>query len=105
MRGFGLFKLKLSILLTEKKAHEVSNCYGKENVIHSLSKEGRVAMVDDAICLSRATLRNIRENLFWAFVSNALRLNFTKIYGYKNNKKIKNIKKHKGEKYDKILFF
>ncbi len=33
---------------------------------------GRLTAVPDAIALSKATMRNIRQNLFWAFVYNAL---------------------------------
>ena len=33
---------------------------------------GRLTVVSDAIALSKATMRNIRQNLFWAFVYNAL---------------------------------
>ncbi len=33
---------------------------------------GRLTAVPDAIALSRATMRNIRQNLFWAFIYNAL---------------------------------
>ena len=32
---------------------------------------GRLTAVSDAIALSKATMRNIRQNLFWAFVYNA----------------------------------
>ena len=32
---------------------------------------GRLTAVPDAIALSRATMRNIRQNLFWAFAYNA----------------------------------
>jgi P-type E1-E2 ATPase len=32
---------------------------------------GRLTAVSDAIALSRATMRNIRQNLFWAFAYNA----------------------------------
>ncbi len=32
---------------------------------------GRLTAIPDAIALSRATMRNIRQNLFWAFVYNA----------------------------------
>ena len=32
---------------------------------------GRLTAVPDAIALSRATMRNIRQNLFWAFIYNA----------------------------------
>jgi P-type E1-E2 ATPase len=31
---------------------------------------GRLTAVSDAIALSRATIRNIRQNLFWAFAYN-----------------------------------
>lgn len=33
---------------------------------------GRLTAVSDAIALSKATMRNIRQNLFWAFIYNAL---------------------------------
>ncbi len=33
---------------------------------------GRLTAVPDAIALSKATMRNIRQNLFWAFIYNAL---------------------------------
>jgi heavy metal translocating P-type ATPase len=33
---------------------------------------GRLTAVSDAIALSKATIRNIRQNLFWAFIYNAL---------------------------------
>lgn len=33
---------------------------------------GRLTAVSDAIGLSKATMRNIRQNLFWAFIYNAL---------------------------------
>ena len=52
---------------------------GKEQVIRRLQEHGTVAMVGDgisdvaaAVRLSRATLRNIHENLFWAFAYNIL---------------------------------
>ncbi|PZR00219.1 MAG: heavy metal translocating P-type ATPase [Cereibacter sphaeroides] len=32
---------------------------------------GRLTVVSDAIALSKATMRNIRQNLFWAFIYNA----------------------------------
>jgi len=32
---------------------------------------GRLTAVPDVIALSKATLRNIRQNLFWTFVCNA----------------------------------
>ena len=32
---------------------------------------GRLTAVSDAIALSKATMRNIRQNLFWAFAYNA----------------------------------
>ena len=97
--------------------------------------KSRLADVPAAIRLSRATLRNIHENLFWAFfynvigiplaagvwypifglklnpmfgaaamslssfcvVSNALRLNFFKMYSTKRDKKIKQKNKNKKE--------
>ena len=139
---------------------------GKESVIRSLKKKGKVAMVGDgindapaltradmgaadvvlmksrltdvaaAIRLSRATLRNIHENLFWAFiynvigiplaagvwypifgwllnpmfgaaamslssfcvVSNALRLNWFKMYDTSKDRKIKTKKNNKEDK-------
>ncbi|NEX48583.1 heavy metal translocating P-type ATPase [Pseudotabrizicola algicola] len=33
---------------------------------------GRLTAVSDAIALSKATMRNIRQNLFWAFIYNAM---------------------------------
>jgi len=33
---------------------------------------GRLTAVSDAIALSKATIGNIRQNLFWAFIYNAL---------------------------------
>ncbi len=98
--------------------------------------KSRLSDVPAAIRLSRATLRNIHENLFWAFfynvigiplaaglwypifglklnpmfgaaamslssfcvVSNALRLNFFKMYDAKHDKKISRKTAHKGEK-------
>ncbi|NEX45621.1 heavy metal translocating P-type ATPase [Pseudotabrizicola algicola] len=38
---------------------------------HVVLMSGRLTGVPDAIGLSRATMRNIRQNLFWAFVYNA----------------------------------
>ena len=32
---------------------------------------GRLTVVPDAIALSKAAMRNIRQNLFWAFIYNA----------------------------------
>ena len=98
--------------------------------------KSRLSDVPAAIRLSRATLKNIHENLFWAFfynmvgiplaagvwipvfgwelnpmfgaaamslssfcvVSNALRLNFCKLYDGSHDKKIKKFKKKKEEK-------
>ena len=103
--------------------------------------KSRLTDVPAAIRLSRATLRNIHENLFWAFiyniigiplaagvfinilgwklnpmfaaaamslssfcvVTNALRLNFFKMYDSKRDYKIKNKLKNKTEKEIKIM--
>jgi P-type E1-E2 ATPase len=37
---------------------------------------GRLTAVSDAIALSKATMRNIRQNLFWAFAYNVIAIPF-----------------------------
>ena len=88
--------------------------------------KSRLSDVPAAIRLSRATLRNIHENLFWAFfyniigiplaagtpamslssfcvVTNALRLNLFSVHNAEKDKKIKTKKKVEDKKMEKTL--
>ena len=85
--------------------------------------KSRLSDVPAAIRLSRATLRNIHQNLFWAFiynvnpmfgaaamslssfcvVTNALRLNFFNMRDAKKDKKIKQKEKQEEQTMEKTI--